>query len=67
MKLPSKKEVENAIQFLLLIYAIVWGFIWSYIWLWAKLDIPMEWWSLVVCVVLGVLSAGGLLNWIANK
>jgi hypothetical protein len=66
MKLPSKEDVRVGIQVLLLINATVWGFFWQYIYLWAKLDLPQEWWTLLVCCVLALSSTWGLIHWIAR-
>lgn len=67
MKLPSKKEMKNGVQFFLLINATVWGFVWQYIYLWVKIGLPQEWWSLLACFVFGLLSAAELIHWIVRS
>lgn len=67
MKLPSKEEVRNCIQIFLMLNALIWGFWFQYVFLWFKLELPQEWWSLLVCLVLGMLSTYGLFKWIARN
>jgi hypothetical protein len=64
MKKPSKKEVVRGIQFFIMLYTMTMGFWYTYIFIWFKCGLSIEWWTLLIIMVLALLSMGGLCTWI---
>ena len=67
MKKKTKEAIINGIQFFLMIYTMTAGFWFEYLWIWCKVGLPMEWWSLLLTMVLAIASVFGLCRWIRNS
>ncbi len=62
-----KDEIICGVQFFVMLYTMTMGFYFSYILAWFKVGLPIEWWSLLVTLVLALLSTGGLCQWIRER
>ena len=62
-----KDEIIGGVQFFVMLYTMTMGFYFSYIFAWFKVGLPVEWWSLLVTLVLALLSTGGLCQWICER
>lgn len=61
-----KYEIITCIQFFLLCEMLISGFWYTYLWIWFRIGLPIEWYSLVLTAVLGLLSVFGLSQWICK-
>lgn len=61
-----KYEIITCIQFFLIVEMTVVGFWHTYLWIWFKIGLPIEWYSLAITAVLGLLSVVGLNQWIVK-
>lgn len=59
-----KKDIIWGVQFFLIGYTMVQGFWWTYILIWFKVGLPIEWYSILVTIVLALFSVFGLFQWI---
>ena len=67
-KMFSKEAIISAIQAFLTLYMIAMGFVFTYLFIWFAIDsLPKEPWAIVVCVVAGLMSMGGLFTWIVKS
>ena len=62
-----KNEIVGGIQFSLIVYGLVTGFWHGWLWLWLEIGLPIEWYSVVITAILGLLSVAGLFQWICKK
>jgi uncharacterized membrane protein len=61
-----KYEIVCGVQFFLIGYGLITGFWHIWLWLWFNIGLPIEWYSLVITAILGLLSAAGLFQWICK-
>lgn len=64
---PTRKEARVVIQFWLLEVMTLIGFIETYQSIFLFLGFPLEWWTLVIAAICGILSTWGLIRWIGGN
>ena len=62
-----KAQIIWGVQAFIILYTMTVGFWWSYIAIWFKAGLPIEWWSVVITMVFGLLSMIGTLAWIKKE
>ena len=63
----NKQNIILTVQSAIVLYTMIIGFSETYLLIWLAVGLPMEWWSLVIAGVLGVLSTIGLFAWIKKE
>lgn len=58
-----KDEIINGTQVFLVVNSMVDGFWFNYLLIWYMVGLPLEWYWIVVTLVLGGLSVIGLVRW----
>jgi uncharacterized membrane protein len=62
-----KKEIIGGVQFFLITQMMVQGFWFTFLWIWFVVGLPIEWRALLITILLALLSAFGLYQWVTKE
>lgn len=61
-----KEDIVASIQGGITLGMMLVGFMTTHLIIWRVIGFPMEWYAVVIAILLSLLSMGGLVSWIEN-
>lgn len=58
-----KNDIVDGVKFFVMMQTMLFGFWWSYLIIWFEFDLPIEWWSICITLLLAFLSLFGFCQW----